>query len=179
MPKIILIQGSLNPDSNTAKLVAAAAQELEARQVEHEVIDLRDLNLQFCDARPMKDYNDDTKNVHQKLMDAQGFIFGMPVYCYSVSGALKNFIDIHSSAMEKKYAGILSNAGGRASYMALADLERILAFESHVTTVQPPVFTTYDDYKDEQLDSEKTRNKIRDMLDNLIACITAPKEENA
>lgn len=179
MPKIILIQGSLNPDSNTARLVAATARELEARQVEHEIIDLRDLDMQFCDARPMKDYNDDTKTVHKKLMDAQGFIFGMPVYCYSLSGALKNFIDIHSSAMEKKYAGILCNAGGKASYMALADLERILAFESHVTTVQPPVFTTYEDYEENELSSEKTRNKIRDMLDHLLACVTAAREENA
>ncbi|CAI2718138.1 NAD(P)H-dependent oxidoreductase [Nitrospina watsonii] len=179
MPKVILIQGSLNPDSNTAKLIAATAKQLEQRNVKHEIIDLRNLELQFCDSRPLKEYNHDTKTVHQKLADAQGFIFGMPVYCYSVSGPLKNFIDIHSSAMEKKWAGIVGQAGGKSSYMALGDLARILAFESHVTTVQPHVYTTYDDYNGDAMTSDKTQAKIEEMLDNLIACLHAVKEENA
>ncbi|MCF8720449.1 NADPH-dependent FMN reductase [Nitrospina gracilis] len=179
MPKIILIQGSLNPDSNTAQLIAATKRELDKRGVANEIIDLRDLEMQFCDSRPLREYNENTQAVHKKLADAQGFIFGMPVYCYSVSGPLKNFIDIHSSAMEKKWAGILGQAGGKASYMSLGDLARILAFESHVTTVQPHVYTTYADYDDGELTSEKTKAKIQEMLDNLVACLHAAKEENA
>ncbi|CCQ91762.1 putative NADPH-dependent FMN reductase [Nitrospina gracilis 3/211] len=179
MVKIILIQGSLNPDSHTAKLLAATARELDKRGVGNETIDLRDLEMQFCDSRPLREYNESTQTVHKKLADAQGFVFGMPVYCYSVSGPLKNFIDIHSSAMEKKWAGIVAQAGGKSSYMSLGDLAQILAFESHVTTVQPHVYTTYADYDGDELTSEKARAKIQEMLDKLVACLHAAKEENA
>ncbi len=91
----------------------------------------------------------------------------MPVYCYSVSGPLKNFIDITSGAMEKKIAGILCNAGGKQSYMASADLSNILAYESHVTTVQPIVYSSYEDYDEQTLTSNKVKSKIRELVDHL------------
>jgi NAD(P)H-dependent FMN reductase len=80
---------------------------------------------------------------------------------------LKNFIDITSGAMEKKIAGILCNAGGNQSYMASADLCKILAYESHVTTVQPIVYSCYDDYEDQTLTSDKVKSKIQELVDQL------------
>ena len=167
MPQVVLIQSSLNPDSNTATMVLAAAELLDAKQIGREIIDLRDLELQFCDSRKLSEYNSDLQNAYKTIEEAQALLFGMPVYCYSLSGALKNFIDITAGAMEKKLAGILCNAGGKASYMASADLEKILAFESHVTTIQPNVYTTYDDYANGKLVGEKSLQKLGDLIDNL------------
>tara|TARA_Y100001936_G_C16036583_1_gene648958 strand:+ start:249 stop:440 length:192 start_codon:yes stop_codon:yes gene_type:complete len=59
---------------------------------------------------------------------ADGLIIGMPVFCFSVSGPLKNFTDITSSAMEEKVAGIFCTTGGSMSYLASADLAKILAY---------------------------------------------------
>jgi len=130
-------------------------------------MDLRDLDLQFCDGRSLNEYNQDLQNAYKKLEQAQAFIFGMPVYCYSVSGPLKHFIDITSGAMENKVAGILCNAGGNRSYMASAEVGKILAYESHVTVVQPTVYCRYEDYNDEGQMSEKVKSKIRDMVSTL------------
>ena len=167
MPQVVLIQSSLNPDSNTATMVQAAAELLDAKQIGREIIDLRDLELQFCDSRKLSEYNSDLQNAYKTIEEAQALLFGMPVYCYSLSGALKNFIDITAGAMEKKMGGILCNAGGKASYMASADLEKILAFESHVTTIQPNVYTTYDDYVNGKLTGEKALQKLGELIDNL------------
>jgi len=167
MAKILMIQGSLSKDSRTAILVRETGQELERRQLENETLDLRDLDLQFCDGRSLQEYNEDMQNAFKKLEQAEAFIFGMPVYCFSVSGPLKNFIDITSGAMENKVAGILCNAGGNHSYMASAELSKILAYESHVTVVQPTVYSSYEDYNEEGLMGEKVKSKIKDMVSTL------------
>ncbi len=167
MPQVVLIQGSLNKNSRTAVLVQHAADELKWAGLEAEVLDLRNMQMEFCDGRPLKEYHPDLQHAYRTMDEAQAFIIGMPVYCYSVSGPLKNFIDITSGAMEKKLAGILCNAGGNRSYMASADLSHILAYESHVTTVQPIVFSSYEDFEGQSLVEEKTKSKLQEMVNNL------------
>ncbi len=164
MPRVILIQGSLNKESRTAVLVQHAEEELKLAGLETGLLDLRNIQMEFCDGRPLKEYHPEVQQAYQIIEHADAFIIGMPVYCYSVSGPLKNFIDITSGAMEKKVAGILCNAGGNRSYMASADLSNILAYESHVTTVQPIVYSSYEDYDDQILTGEKVKAKIREMV---------------
>ena len=165
-----MIQGSLSKDSRTAILVEETVKELERRQLDCETLDLRNLDLQFCDGRSLQEYNQDMQNAYKKIEQAEAFIFGMPVYCFSVSGPLKNFIDITSGAMENKIAGILCNAGGNRSYMASAELSKILAYESNVTVVQPAVYSSYEDYDDDGLAGEKVKSKITDMVNALERC---------
>lgn len=167
MPQVVLIQGSLNKNSRTAVLVQHAVEELKRAGLKAEVLDLRSIQMEFCDGRPLKEYHPDLQHAYRTLDEAQAFIIGMPVYCFSVSGPLKNFIDITSGAMEKKPAGILCNAGGNRSYMASADLSNILAYESHVTTVQPIVYSSSEDFDDHTLKDDKVQSKIREMVDNL------------
>jgi len=80
---------------------------------------------------------------------------------------MSGFWIISGGAMEKKIAGILCNAGGNRSYMASADLSNILAYESHVTTVQPIVFSSYEDYGDQTLTGDKVKSKIQEMVNHL------------
>jgi len=167
MSDVVLIQGSLNTESRTSILVQHTAEELERAGLEVDVLDLRNIQMEFCDGRSLKDYHPDLQQAYQTINEARAFVIGMPVYCYSVSGPLKNFIDITSGAMEKKIAGILCNAGGKQSYMASADLNHILAFESHVTTLQPIVFSSYEDFKETTLVGEKLQTKIRELVYNL------------
>ena len=48
MSDIILIQGSLNPESKTAVLLDAVTKVLGEKKIGYETIDLRKLNLEFC-----------------------------------------------------------------------------------------------------------------------------------
>lgn len=171
MPKIVLIQGSLSKESKTAIVIDKVAEELSRRKVEWEIIDLRNLDLQFCDGRARKDYNEDMRSAYKVMESADAYVFGMPVYCYSLSGVLKNFIDITAGAMENKVAGILCNAGSAMSYLAASDLVKILSYESHVVTVQPVVNSNYDDFNGGQVKSKKVIQKIEQMLDALLALV--------
>jgi FAD reductase [NAD(P)H] len=167
MSQVVLIQGSLNKESRTAILVDHTAEEMKRSGLKTTTLDLRNIQMEFCDGRSLKEYHPDMQQAYQAMEKADAFVIGMPVYCYSVSGPLKNFIDITSGAMEKKIAGILCNAGGNRSYMSSADLSNILAYESHVTTVQPIVYSSSEDYDDHMLTGDKVQSKIREMVDHL------------
>jgi len=165
--QVVLIQGSLNKESRTAILVDHAVKEIKRAGLEVTVLDLRNIQMEFCDGRSLKEYHLEVQQAYQAMEEADAFVIGMPVYCYSVSGPLKNFIDITSGAMEKKIAGILCNAGGNRSYMASADLSKILAYESHVTTLQPIVYSSYEDYEDKTLTNGKVKSKILELVSHL------------
>ena len=167
MPQVVLIQGSLNKESRTATLIQHTAEEMKRSGLQVKILDLRNIQMEFCDGRSLKEYHPEVQQAHQVIKEAEAFVFGMPVYCYSVSGPLKNFIDITSGAMEKKIAGIVCAAGGNRSYMASADLSSILAYESHVTTVQPIVYSSSEDYDDQTLTSDKVNSKIRALVNHL------------
>ena len=103
MPKVLIIQASLNPQSNTAIVVREAEKILNSLdEIDCQILDLRSFDMQFCDGRKLTDYNSDTQKAFEMINEADGFIIGMPVYCYSVSGPLKNLIDITAPAMGKK-----------------------------------------------------------------------------
>ena len=167
MSKVVLIQGSLNKESRTASLIQHTAEEMKRAGLNVEILDLRNIQMEFCDGRPLKEYHPEMQQAFQILDKADAFVIGMPVYCYSVSGPLKNFIDITSGAMENKMAGILCTAGGRQSYMASADLSNILAYESHVTTLQPIIYSHAEDYAGQVLSSDRIKTKIQQLTNHL------------
>ncbi len=169
MAKILIVQGSLSPHSKTATVVNEAEKILQARKIDCDLMDLRSLNLQFCDGSRLSDYNPDVQEAYHRVEAADGYIFGMPVYCYSVSGPLKNFIDLTSGAMENKVAGIICNAGGARSFMASADLVKILLYESNVLTVQPIVGTVGQDFENGRLINPKVVSKLQGMIEALLA----------
>ena len=171
MSKIILIQGSLNPNSKTALILDEVVNILKERNISHETIDLRKLKLEFCDGRDLKEYNQDLQQAYKLIESANGYVIGMPVYCYSVSGVLKNFLDITCSAMENKVTGIVCNAGGVMSYLASADLMKILSYEVHVLTVQPTVYGYGNDFKDGKIINEKILHKAKAMVERLTEII--------
>ena len=173
MSQVVLIQGSLNKESRSSVLIQHVEELLKSAGLETSLLDLRNIKMEFCDGRSLKEYHPEVQQAHQVIKEAEAFVFGMPVYCYSVSGPLKNFIDITSGAMEKKIAGIVCAAGGNRSYMASADLSNILAYESHVTTVQPIVYSSSEDYKEQTLTGNKVKSKIKELVGHLTQHLKA------
>ena len=171
MKEIIIIQGSLNPVSKTAVVLEEVRNILNTKNIENSLIDLRKINLEFCDSRKLEKYNSDLQNAYETMKKASGYIIGMPVYCYSVPGPLKNFLDITCSAMENKFAGIVCNAGGIMSYLASAELMKILSYEVHVLTVQPTVYSWGGDFEESKIKNIKVIHKINDMINNLMSVI--------
>ncbi|MFM8299665.1 MAG: NADPH-dependent FMN reductase [Microcystis aeruginosa] len=127
MIKIVGINGSLRPGSYSAMALEVAISRLRALGVETEIIDLRKLSLPFCNGGD--DYSDypDVAKMQQTVKSAAGLILATPEYHGSVSGVMKNALDLMSfEELSGKVAGLISVLGGQSNSNALNDLRIIL-----------------------------------------------------
>lgn len=168
MKKITIISSSLNPSSMSyfgAKKIEEIAKN---KSLEVQFIDLRDYDMPLCDARKFDQYPEKLQSIAPILQASDAIIFTMPVYCYSVSGPLKNFLDIFAKDyLYRKRFGILEQAGTKLSYLAAADLHKILAFESEAQPILPIVLTDYSSYADGELTDPRALEKIDILLDTI------------
>lgn len=127
MVKIVGLAGSLRPGSYSHKALAIAAERVRALGAEVEILDLRSLNLPFCDGGD--DYSDypDVARLQQAFRQADGIILATPEYHGSISGVLKNALDLMGfEEFTDKVVGNISVLGGQPNSNALNDLRIIL-----------------------------------------------------
>lgn len=127
MVKIVGIGGSLRTDSYTQLGLRIAAQRLEALGAEVEILDLRQMQLPFCNGD--KEYPDypDVQRMRDAVTGADGLILATPEYHGGVSGVLKNALDLMSfDQLSGKVTGLISILGGQSNSNALNDLRIIM-----------------------------------------------------
>lgn len=167
MKKITILQSSLREGSHTA--IVCREFEVRARAAELEVsyIDLNDVEMEFCDGRKLEDYNESLQEVHAALQASEIIIFGMPVYQYSMSGVLKNILDICGAALKEKHIGVILNSGGPNCYMAAQDLFNAMQYEYTTTSIMPTPYTSWMDFKDWKLVNEKAMSKLDELVEKI------------
>ena len=99
--KVLLVNGSPKPNGNTARALAEVAGELERTGIESEIVQLGGKPLRDCigcgqcgklDGRCV--FDDDIVNEFiVKATEADGFVFGSPVYYAHPSGRILSFLD--------------------------------------------------------------------------------------
>ncbi len=127
MVKIVGINGSLRDSSYTFRALEAATSRVEALGAEVEILDLRKMNLPFCDGGD--DYPDypDVEKLRNAVKAADGLILATPEYHGSVSGVMKNALDLMSfDHLSNKVTGLISVLGGQSNSNALNDLRIII-----------------------------------------------------
>ncbi|MCH2188340.1 NAD(P)H-dependent oxidoreductase [Candidatus Gracilibacteria bacterium] len=155
MKKITIIQSSLRDGSHTHILCQKTKEVFESQGIQVDYVDLRDIEMEFCNGQKLEAYNSDLQDVYQRMEQSEGVIFGMPVYQYTMSGVLKNLIDICGGALQSKPVGVLVNAGGPNCYMASRDLFDALYFEYQTRNIAPTPYTWSMDFKDGEIVNEK------------------------
>lgn len=127
MVKIVGIAGSLRPESYSQKALQLAAQRLQSLGAEVEMLDLRQMTLPFCDGGDDYSAYPDVAHLQATFKAADGLMFVTPEYHGSVSGVLKNALDLMSfEHLSGKVAGLISILGGQSNSNALNDLRTIL-----------------------------------------------------
>jgi NAD(P)H-dependent FMN reductase len=167
--KILCIQGSLNPGSNTNVLLRKVFDRLDG--VKKSYLDLRKIKLEFCDGRDLSGYHEDIQVAAKEVEESDAYVIGMPVYCYSISGALKNFLDIVCGGMEEKPFAIVSASGGEHSYLATAELQKILMFEVRGRPFPRVVFASGKDFKDGELANAEVEKRLDQLSKEFLAWV--------
>lgn len=127
MVKIVGIGGSLRTDSYSMQALNIAAERAQTMGAEVQVLDLKDMNLPFCDGG--SDYPDypDVEVMRKAVTAANGLIIATPEYHGSVSGVIKNALDLMSfEHLDGKVTGVISVLGGQPNSNALNDMRVIM-----------------------------------------------------
>jgi chromate reductase len=172
---ILGFAGSLRKGSLNKSLLRAAV-ELTPKDAKLEIFDLEGIplfNQDFETQPPEK-----VKEFKAKIKTADAILIATPEYNYSIPGVLKNAIDWASrpygdNAFEGKPAAVMSASGGmlggaRAQY----HLRQTFVFLNMHPINRPEVIVTFANEKiDEKgrVTDEKTKEKIRELLESLIA----------
>ncbi len=127
MVKVIGILGSLRDDSYSALALEQAINRVKALGAEAEILDLREMTLPFCDGGSEYPEYPDVEILREKVKAADGLILATPEYHGSVSGVMKNALDLMSfEHLSGKVTGLISVLGGQSNSNALNDLRIIV-----------------------------------------------------
>ena len=127
MVKIVGITGSLRNSSYTFQALEAATTRVEKLGAEVEILDLRQMNLPFCDGSDDYPGYPDVEKLRNTVKAADGLILATPEYHGSVSGVIKNALDLMSfEHLSDKVTGLISVLGGQSNSNALNDLRIII-----------------------------------------------------
>ena len=110
--KVLGIVCSPRKGGNTEILVREALSAVNQYGYETELVLVADMNISFCDGcgacmeSGICKLDDDMQAIYQKLLSADGIIFGTPVYFTNVSAQAKTIIDrTYAFLRERKLAG--------------------------------------------------------------------------
>jgi FMN reductase len=169
--KILGIAGSLRQDSITNKAILLAMEKIQSTEIETEIIQLRDMNLPFCDGGSSYNNYPDVERFRQKVKQSNAILLVAPEYHGSVSGALKNALDLlEIEHVKGKVVGLIAICGGVSNTGALNTL-RIICRWLHAFVIPEQIViaeadTAFDiegKLRDGQLDA-----KLKEMIDHLV-----------
>lgn len=144
---VIVVQSSLSAKSHTEIVAEAMRQMLQASGIQAHWLNLKTLDLPFCDGRKLAEYPPQVQQTYQQLEAADAYVLAYPIYNYSFSGVLKNFLDLFSHAMDSKAVGLISNGySTRAWNQGSGELMKSLALHNQIQTLMPCVSTAHRDF---------------------------------
>lgn len=141
--KIGVIVGSLRKESYNLK-TAKALMEMAPESLSFEMIDISNLPMfnEDLEGTPPKEW----VTFREQIVEADGILFLTPEYNRSVTGVLKNAIDVGSrpygqNSWNGKPAGIVSvSIGGISGFGANHHLRQSLVFVNMHTMAQPEAY---------------------------------------
>lgn len=179
--KILGVAGSPTSPSRTLALVEKALEYAGAAKVSVEitttVINLCDLNVQFCDGRDPINYEGDTGYLINEVCNCDALILGTPMYRASYTAMLKNMFDlIPNDALRGKPVGIIATGGSDHHFLAIEhQLKPIIGF-FHGVAIPGAVYANNSHFIDGELADQGIIDRLKQMCDaltNLTACISA------
>ena len=171
MVKIVGITGSLRPGSYSALALEQAVNRVKALGAEVEILDLRDLKLPFCDGGDEYPDYPDVEILREKVKAADGLILATPEYHGSLSGVLKNALDLMSfEHLSGKVTGLISVLGGQSNSNALNDLRVIVRWvHGWVIPEQVAVGQAWQAFdKEGKLTDEKLAKRFDNFAQSLV-----------
>lgn len=112
--RVVGLCGSLRSDGYTRAALNVALAGAARQGAVAQLLDLRDYDLPFCMDGTEPDVSPGVRLLRQSVKEANGIILATPNYHGTLSGVLKNALDLMSmSEFEGKVVGLVGVSGGR------------------------------------------------------------------
>lgn len=182
MSQILVVTGSVRPNSVNSKIVPLVVSEVENQGATATLVDLGELNMPFYDAPysstdpEFEPTNEPAKQWTKLVDDADGVIFVTPEYNHTMSPVQMNAIDWIGKEWEGKHVGLVGygwTSGARQAHATAREaLEVVLKAE--VGDEQTNLFFTREIAADGTvLDADAVNGHIAGTVAELLANIKA------
>jgi FMN reductase len=137
MTDLLGIVGSVSSPSRTKTAVKAALDGVAKNGVDTELIHFADYDLTTADGRMLEEYEADTADILEAIVESDAYIFGTPVYRASYSGILKNLFDMiprgqwqaDVAPLENSAVGLVATGASPHHYLTVDnELRPVMAF---------------------------------------------------
>ena len=172
----LIISSSLNPKSRSRLLALIAFNKLKDMGVAVEWLDLADHPIPLCNGDSTYS-NSKVKELKEKVQNAKGILFAVPIYNYDVNAAAKNLIELTGDAWTNKVVGFLCAAGGKGSYMSVMSLANSLMLDFRCLIIPRFVYSTGEDFKEGEVIDPKVRDRVSALAKEIDRiCIALSKQ---
>ena len=158
----IVISSSLNPKSRSRLLALIAFNQLKSMGVSVEWLDLVDHPIPLCDGDDAYN-NSNVKELRDKIQNAKGILFAVPIYNYDVNAAAKNLIELTGDAWSNKIVGFLCAAGGKQSYMSVMNLANSLMLDFRCLIIPRFVYSVSEDFEVDDMTDSKVKARVNEL----------------
>ena len=170
---IAALLGSVTPPGRLSSAVRGALDRAQKAGHEVSLLDLGALSVGYADGRPIDQLTDDSPQLVEAICRAQAVILATPVYRGTLTGALKNALDLLPiEALQGKPVGIVAMGATLHHYLgAEAHLRDILAWFG-AFTLPTGVYLSSSDFSDGVL-GETGALALDDLLKAAASLATA------
>jgi FMN reductase len=125
-----VLLGSTTPPGRLHRAVEGAIDRAAERGTSADLLDLGTVQVGFADGTPPDDLEDDTAATIAALESAKGLILATPIYRGSLTGSLKNLLDLTPvPVLQGKVVGLVAMGASDHHYLgAERHLRDVLAF---------------------------------------------------
>ena len=171
----LIISSSLNPKSLSRLLALTAFNTFKKKGSSAEWLDLADHSIPFCDGDSTHK-NSEVKKLREKIQNAKGILFAVPIYNYDVNAAAKNLIELTGDAWTNKVVGFLCAAGGKSSYMSVMGLANSVMLDFRCLIIPRVIYSTSEDFSEGKVNDPQVKDRISELIKELEhICTTLQK----
>lgn len=162
----LIISCSLSPKSRSAVMARALAEAAGRLGDQVELLDLREMEVPFCDAD--RAYGQpDAIRIREGVERADAVTLATPIYNFEVGGSTRNVVALAGQAFTDKVVGFVCAAGGQGSYMAVMGLAKSLMLDFRSVIVPRFVYATGAAFDGAELVDAEVRERIDELAAEL------------
>jgi azobenzene reductase len=177
---IVILNGSMNPQSVTKRVLKLAAKLLQKKGHETEFICVAETNFPLYSFTLIE--TEQIKDVREKIKNADAFLIGSPEYHGGYTGALKNLLDYQDGTgfRHKPVALVAVSGGMKAGIHTLSSLRQV--FRTLHAYVIPEEIAISSDYEidDNGQMNEECQKRLRSVvlgLDRDVNLVNQTKQQ--